>query len=215
MGAISLNLYSRAGDPAGTVGFAEELLLLDRGDQAVKDVVVAMRAARRAGTASTRGKGEVAGSNRKPWRQKGTGRARAGLRRSPLWRGGGVAMGPRPRDFDLKVNRKVARLAWRRALSARIAAGRLLVVESFAAGNGRTSEIAAQLRRLGLQRGALLVPAGPDAMLARAARNLPRTGVAPATQVDVYLLLAHRAVVTTREGLEVLAARMRGTEAAA
>ena len=112
-----INVYNAKGEATGEVEIADERLVLDRGGQAVKDVVTATLNARRAGTASTLGKGEVAGSNRKPWRQKGTGRARAGLRQSPVWRGGGVAMGPKPRDYGVKVNRKVAQLAFRHALS--------------------------------------------------------------------------------------------------
>ena len=109
--------FNDKGEAAAEVDFADELLVLDKGDQAVKDVVVATLAARRAGTASTLGKGEVAGSNKKPWKQKGTANARAGFRRSPVWRGGGVAMGPKPRCYCTKINKKVADLAFRHALS--------------------------------------------------------------------------------------------------
>ena len=87
--------------------FDQAQLTLDKGEQAVKDAVTAIRNAMRAGTACTKGKGEVAGSNKKPWKQKGTGNARAGFRQSPVWRGGGVAHGPKPRDFATKLNKKV------------------------------------------------------------------------------------------------------------
>ena len=98
-----LTVYSTAGSAVGEHEVDDSLLVLDKGEQAVHDVVVAQLAARRSGTASTLRKGEVAGSNRKPWPQKGTGRARAGYRQSPVWRGGGVAFGPHPRDYGLKV----------------------------------------------------------------------------------------------------------------
>ena len=106
----AIKLFKSTGEPGGDVALDDALLVLDRGAQAVKDVVVATRNARRAGTASTLSKGEVAGSNKKPWKQKGTGRARAGLRQSPVWRGGAVAFGPRPRSFASKINRKVMQL---------------------------------------------------------------------------------------------------------
>lgn len=101
-----LTVYDMKGASTGEFDLPEAVLCLDRGEQAVHDAVTATRAAGRAGTASTLHKGEVAGSNKKPWRQKGTGRARAGLRQSPVWRGGGAAFGPKPRDYDKKVNRK-------------------------------------------------------------------------------------------------------------
>src|SRR6185295_5086337 len=100
-----------------------------RGTQAVHDTVTAYRAAQRSGTASTKNVGEVAGSNKKPWRQKGTGRARAGSFQSPLWVGGGVVFGPRPRDFSKKVSKKTKQLALRKALSERIKAGDVVVVD--------------------------------------------------------------------------------------
>src|SRR5271169_5577148 len=100
-----------------------------KGTQAVHDVVVAYRAAQRMGTACTKNVGEVAGTNKKPWRQKGTGRARAGSFQSPLWRGGGVVFGPRPRDFTKKVSRNTRQLALRKALSARLKAGDVIVVD--------------------------------------------------------------------------------------
>jgi len=212
----TINLYDQTGNAAGTLEFADDLLVLDRGDQAVKDVVVATLSARRAGTASTLSKGEVAGSNKKPWKQKGTGRARAGLRQSPLWRGGGAAFGPKPRDFSVKINRKVVQLAFRRALSAKIAAGELCVIESFALDQAKTRELAALLKRLGTTGKTLLVPERAPAALQRAARNLPRVAVVNAAELDVYSLLAHRTVVVARDGLATLTARMRQkTEVAA
>src|SRR5574344_2454508 len=103
--------------------FEDGQLVLDKGAQALKDAVTAIRNAMRAGTACTKGKGEVAGSNKKPWKQKGTGNARAGFRQSPVWRGGGVAHGPKPRSFEQKINKKVMQLAFARALSDKIVAG--------------------------------------------------------------------------------------------
>jgi len=208
-----INLFNAKGEAAGAVEFADGLLLLDRGDQAVKDVVVAIRNARRAGTASTLAKGEVAGSNKKPWKQKGTGRARAGLRQSPVWRGGGVAMGPKPRGYGAKINRKVAQLAFRRALSGHINEQKVVVIEAFDVPNGKTKQMAALLQKLGAGEGrVLLVTTRRIIEVERSARNLPQVEVATADNVDVYSLLASRLVVATREALDVLAARMQKPE---
>src|SRR3981189_1756219 len=109
-----------------------------RGTQAVHDVVVAMRAARRSGTANTKTKAEVDLSSAKPWRQKGTGRARAGYASSPIWRGGGVVFGPKPRDYSKKVSKTTRRLAFQKALSERIKAGDVLTIGEFAVKEGKT-----------------------------------------------------------------------------
>src|SRR5215210_5957648 len=114
--------------------------------QAVHDVVVAMRAARRSGTASVKTKATVSGSGAKPWRQKGTGRARAGYKSSPVWVGGGVVFGPHPRDYSKKVNGKVRRIALRKALSERIKAGDVLVADSFAVKEPKTKNFVQLLK---------------------------------------------------------------------
>ena len=203
----SIKLYKSTGESGGTVAFDDALLVLDRGGQAVKDVVVATQNARRAGTASTLSKGEVAGSNKKPWKQKGTGRARAGLRQSPVWRGGSVAFGPHPRSFETKINRKVGQLAFRHALSERVNAG-LIVIESFDLGAAKTKLVAALLVKLGITRGCLIVLDKPDAALVRATRNIPKVAVVRAADVSVYDLVRHRTVLATRAGLDALTARM-------
>src|SRR5580704_7069610 len=112
-----------------------------RGTQAVHDVVVALRSAKRSGTACTKNVGEVSGSNKKPWRQKGTGRARAGSHQSPLWVGGGVVFGPKPRDFSKKVSKKTRALAFRKALSERLKAGDVVVLDDLKLASPRTKEI--------------------------------------------------------------------------
>src|SRR5512136_859027 len=121
-----------------------------RGTQAVHDVIVAHQANRRSGTASTKTMGEVAGTGKKPWRQKGTGRARAGSFQSPLWVGGGVVFGPKPRDFGKKVNAKTKQLALRKALTERLQAGDVVVVEELKLESPKTKAFAAILKRMGL-----------------------------------------------------------------
>ena len=209
----TIKMYGRDGRDSGEVEVADDMLILDRGEQAVRDAVVARNASLRAGTASTLRKGEVAGSNKKPWKQKGTGRARAGLRQSPVWRGGGVAMGPKPRGYGVKINRKVAQLAFRRALSGHINEQKVVVIEAFDVPNGKTKQMAALLQKLGAGEGrVLLVTTRRIIEVERSARNLPQVEVATADNVDVYSLLASRLVVATREALDVLAARMQKPE---
>jgi len=211
----AIRLYNPTGLSAGDVTVSDALLALDKGAQAVKDVVVATMNARRAGTASTLSKGEVAGSNKKPWKQKGTGRARAGLRQSPVWRGGAVAFGPRPRDFAIKINRKVAQLAFRHALSDKIHEGKIAAIERFELPEVKTKALAALLRKLDFSRSCLIVVDKADATLVRVARNIPKVAVVRAAEVSVYDLVRYRTVLATRAGLDALTARMAKKEVTA
>lgn len=211
----TIKVFNPAGDAAGEMAFADNLLVLDKGEQAVKDTVVATQNALRAGTASTLSKGEVSGSNKKPWRQKGTGRARAGLRQSPVWRGGGVAFGPKPRDFSQKVNRKVVQLAFTRALSDKIAGGQVVVIEKFDLAEPKTKLLTATLKKLGADRSVLIVLDQLDDKVILAARNLQKVEVASAAEVDVYSLLLYRTVVATKAGFSALTARMKKREESA
>lgn len=204
----TIKVFSPTGDAAGEMTVAENVLVLDKGAQAVKDVVVAIQNAYRAGTASTLSKGEVAGSNKKPWKQKGTGRARAGYRQSNVWRGGYVAMGPKPRDYFQKVNRKVQKLAFTRALSDKIVAGDVKVVESFDFAEPKTKLFTAILKKLDVTKSALVVTDGYEFNVMLAARNLANVEVATAGEVDVYSLLLYRTVIATKAGFEALTARM-------
>ena len=204
----TIKVFNPAGDAAGELAVADDILVLDKGEQAVKDVVVAIQNASRAGTADTLRKGEVAGSNKKPWRQKGTGRARAGLRQSPVWRGGGVAFGPHPRDFSVKVNRKVAQLAFARALSDKIAAGQVCVIEKFNLAEPKTKLLSATLKKLGADRSTLIVLDQYEEPVLLASRNLPKVEVVSAAEVDVYSLLLFRTLIATKAGFEALTARM-------
>lgn len=200
--------FAADGAASGEIEVADDQLTLAQGDQAVKDVVVATMAARRAGTASTLGKGEVSGTNRKPWRQKGTGRARAGFTRSPVWVGGGVAMGPKPHGpYDKKVNRKIAALAFRRALSGHIADGKVAVIDALPQ-DGKTKSVAALVKAMGLKGRVLFVTGKFDEKVELAVRNIPTAEVLSAKQVDVYSILQAASIVATPEALETLKARM-------
>ncbi|MFO7937283.1 MAG: 50S ribosomal protein L4 [Kiritimatiellia bacterium] len=208
----TIKVFNSVGEAAEDITFADEKLVLEKGGQAVKDSVVAYQNALRAGTASTKSKGEVAGSNKKPWRQKGTGRARAGYRQSPVWRGGAVAFGPRPRDFSQKLNKKVARLAYTRILSEKIHDGQVVVVDRFDLAEAKTRALKAVLAKIGFERSVLIVVDDIDDKLALAARNLQKVEVATATEVSVYSLLLYRNVIATKSGFDALTARMTSTE---
>ncbi len=186
----------------------QSLLTLDKGAQAVKDAVTAIRNAMRAGTASTKGKGEVAGSNKKPWKQKGTGNARAGFRQSPVWRGGGVAHGPKPRDYSQKINKKVMKLAFARALSDKIVAGDVIVLDEFKFEAPKTKLMVALLKKLGVDRTAIIVQKDVDDTVVLVTSNLPRIDYSTAQALDVYAVLANRKLVCDKAGFDALMARI-------
>ena len=196
------------GDSVGDYEVADSLLLQDKGAQAVHEAVVAYLAHQRAGTASTKSKSEVAGSGKKPWAQKGSGRARAGYKQSPVWRGGAVAHGPQPRKYKKKVSKKVARLAFRRAFSAKVAQGEVLVIDALQLEAPKTKAFAAVLSNLGLDRGSLFVVDTVQENVKLAARNLERVEVVTADLVNTYQILRHKQVVITEAGMKVLSARL-------
>lgn len=179
-----------------------------KGTQAVQDTVVAYRAAQRSGTACTKNVGEVSGSNKKPWRQKGTGRARAGSLRSPLWRGGGVVFGPRPRDYSKKVNGKVRQLALRKALGERIRMGDVLIVDDLKVNAPKTKEMLGLLSALELTGTTLLVSGENNPTLYLAARNLQAVEVTTADLLNTYQVLRPDKLVLSRAALEKVAQRI-------
>jgi large subunit ribosomal protein L4 len=190
------------------VELSDAWLEREKGAQAVKDSVVAYLAGERAGSASTKNKARVAGSSAKPWRQKGTGRARAGTRKSPLWRGGGIVFGPLPRSYAKRVNRKVEHLALRRAFTDRVDAGDVIVVSEVGVEEPKTSRMVAFLDRIGAGQDALVLVDELAANVATAARNLPRVHVMRASSVNTYLLMLFRKVVLSRAGLDALGKRL-------
>ena len=196
------------GDSVGDYEVADSLLLQDKGAQAVHEAVVAYLAHQRAGTASTKSKSEVAGSGKKPWAQKGSGRARAGYKQSPVWRGGAVAHGPQPRKYKKKVSKKVARLAFRRAFSAKVAQGEVLVIDALQLEAPKAKAFAAVLSNLGLDRGGLFIVDTVQENVNLAARNLERVDVVTADLVNTYQMLRHKQVVITEAGMKILSARL-------
>jgi large subunit ribosomal protein L4 len=202
-----LSVYDMKGASMAKVDFPDELLT-SKGQQAVHDVVVAYQAGLRAGTASTLGKGAVAGSNKKPWKQKGTGRARAGFRQSPVWRGGGVAHGPHPRSYAKKVPVKVARLAFRSAFSDLVREERIRVLDQLAVTEPKTKVAVALLKSLGLAKGALIVVDKLDKNLLCAFRNVPNVEATTAKDVSTFQLVRFPVTVVTRAAMDVLRTRL-------
>ena len=184
-----------------------ELIENARGGQAVHDVVVALQAARRSGTACVKTKATVNGSGAKPWRQKGTGRARAGYKSSPVWVGGGVVFGPHPRDYSKAIPKQVRRLALRKALSARIAAGDVLVVDTFSVAEPKTEQFVNLVKANVAEEKVLVIAAAFDDNTYKAARNVRPTQLVTAREVNTEQLLAYRKILVTNDALPQLAER--------
>jgi large subunit ribosomal protein L4 len=182
----------------------------DKGLQAVKEVIVAINANNRQGTHSTKTRGEVRGGGKKPWRQKGTGRARAGSIRSPLWVGGGVVFGPKPRDYSKKINAKVKALAFSRALFDRVTAGELAVIEAFDAKVTKTKAINEVVTRIAPKGRVLLVDAPFAAETTRASRNIERVSLQEAAKLNTLDLAQYSKIIVSTKALEAIIARVNG-----
>jgi large subunit ribosomal protein L4 len=182
----------------------------DKGLQAVKEVIVAINANNRLGTHSTKTRGEVRGGGKKPWRQKGTGRARAGSIRSPLWVGGGVVFGPKPRDYSKKINAKVKALAFSRALFDRATAGEIDVIERFEIPSAKTKEINQVIGIIAPKGKVLVVDDTFSAEAVRAARNIGRVSMQEAAKLNTLDLAQYRKIIVSSKALEKIIARLEG-----
>ena len=204
---MKLKVYTADGSQSREADFKIPVFEGDKGVQALKEVVVAHQANARLGTHSTKRRGEVRGGGKKPWRQKGTGRARAGSIRSPLWVGGGVVFGPKPRDYSKKINARVKALAFSRALFDRATAGDLDVIEKFEINPAKTKVIHQVLTRIAPQGSLLIVddPFAPETR--RAARNLERVTLQEATRLNTLDLCQYRRIVVSTTALEKIIAR--------
>src|SRR5262249_29159366 len=183
---MKITVKDTKGNNQGELEVKFPLIETGKGTQAVHDTVVAYQAAQRMGTASTKTMGEVAGSGKKPWRQKGTGRARAGSFASPLWRGGGVVFGPKPRDFSKKVSRKTKQLALRKALTERLKAGDVVLVDDLKLESPKTKDFVNVLSALELKGSALIVAQSTDKNLSLASRNVPNVALTTSESLNTY-----------------------------
>jgi large subunit ribosomal protein L4 len=205
---MKLTIKDTKGNSQGELEVKFPIIEDGKGTQAVHDTVVAYQAAQRMGTACTKTVGEVAGTNKKPWRQKGTGRARAGSFQSPLWRGGGVVFGPKPRDFAKKVSRKTKQLALRKALSERLRAGDVILVDDLKLESPKTKSFLALIAALELKGSTLLVAQTVDVNLTLATRNVPKVAVATSESLNTYDVLRPDKLVFTRGAFEQVQTRL-------
>jgi large subunit ribosomal protein L4 len=201
--------------PDGTTSREEDFSGLpvfegDKGLQAVKEVIVAHRANARLGTHSTKTRGEDRGGGKKPWRQKGTGRARAGSNRSPIWVGGGVVFGPKPRDYSKKINAKVKALAFSRALFDRAIAGEIDLIERFEIEPVKTKVVNQVVSRIAPAGKILLVDDPFTADTLRAARNHKRISLQEAAKLNTLDLAQYKKIIVSLKALEKIIARVNG-----
>lgn len=197
----AITLHDGSGASAGTVELDDATFGIEPNVAVMHQVVTAQLAAKRAGTQSTKTRAEVAGGGAKPWKQKGTGRARAGSSRSPIWRGGGVALGPKPRKYDQKTPKKMKRLALRSALSDRAADQKVVVVSAWDFEAPSTKSAAAALAALGVAGRALVVLEPNDVTAWKSFRNLPSVHVLTMGELNTYDVLVSDFVVFTEATL--------------
>jgi large subunit ribosomal protein L4 len=206
---MKLTIKDTKGKDQGELEVKFPLIENGKGTQAVHDTVVGYRANQRMGTACTKNVGDVAGTNKKPWRQKGTGRARAGSFQSPLWRGGGVVFGPKPRSYAKKVSHSTKQLALRKALSERLRAGDVLVVDDLKLTSSKTKEFVGVLSALELKTGtALIVSHAVDKNLTLATGNVANIGLTTGDLLNTYDVLRPDKLVFTRQAFEQVEARL-------
>ena len=205
---MKISIKNLEGKDQGELEVKFELIENGRGTQAVHDAVTAYRAAQRSGTACTKNAGDVAGTYKKPWKQKGTGRARAGSFQSPVWVGGGVTFGPKPRDFTKTISKKTRALALRKALSERIKAGDVVIVDDFSLPTPKTKAFDAIIAALDLTGTTLIVSNGQDKNLTLAARNIPTIQLATGDTLNTYEVLLQDKLLFTKSAFETVEARL-------
>ena len=197
-------VYNMEGEQVGELTLRDDIFAVPVNPGLLHQAVLMHLANRRQGTHSTKTRGEVSGGGRKPWRQKGTGRARHGSIRSPLWRHGGVVFGPKPREYGWSMPQKQRRLALKQALSSKVGDGDLVVVEHLSLAEPKTRLMAAVLRKLRAERKPLIVLAEKDEKVVLAARNIPGVQLLPPNALSVYSVLNSGKLVITREAVKRL-----------
>lgn len=194
-------VYNVEGHQAGEINLSEAVFGVPVNRALLHDAVTLQLASRRLGTAKAKTRGEVRGGGRKPWRQKGTGQARQGTRRSPLWTGGGIIFAVRPRKYGFRLPRKAGRLALKSALSSKVAGGELLVVEGLHFEEPKTKAMLAVLDKLSLDRKTLIVLAEAEENVEKSARNLPGVTTLRPEELNVYDILNHDRLLLAREAV--------------
>ncbi|WZX99912.1 50S ribosomal protein L4 [Bacillus sp. FSL W7-1360] len=195
-------LYNQTGSQVGDVELADSVFGITPNQSVLHDAVVMQQSSLRQGTHKTKGRSEVRGGGRKPWRQKGTGRARQGSIRSPQWVGGGVVFGPTPRSYSFKLPKKVRRLALKSALSAKVGANEMIVLDQLQFEAIKTKAMKDVLANLSVEKKALVVTADYNETIALSTRNLPNVTFVTAAGVNVLDLLKHDKVIITKDAVE-------------
>jgi len=195
-------LLNQNGSQVGEIELNESVFGIEPNQHVLFEAIVMQRASLRQGTHKTKIRSEVAGGGKKPWRQKGTGRARQGSIRSPQWRGGGTVFGPVPRSYSYKLPKKVRRLAIKSALSTKVLEENILVLESLAFEAPKTKDFKAVLNGLSVEKKALVVTADLDENVALSARNIPGVTVVTATGINVLDVVNHEKLIMTKAAVE-------------
>jgi len=195
------DLVNSKGETVGKISLPEEIFGQKVNPGLIHEALVSQLAAARQGTASTKTRGEVSGGGAKPWRQKGTGRARAGSNRSPLWRHGGIIFGPKPRSYRIAFPKKKRRNAMKQVLSEKIRVNRLKIIESLMLEERKTKKAKALLEKMGALVGTLVVAKGRDANLSRAFANLPKVKLIPVENINIYDLLNYETIIIARDAI--------------
>ena len=206
---MKISIKNISGKAAGELEVKFAMIENGRGTQAVHDTVTAYRAAQRMGTAKAKNAGEVAGTNKKPWKQKGTGRARAGSFQSPVWVGGGVTFGPRPRDFTKKISKNTKALALRKALTERLKMGDVVIVDDLKLASAKTKDFVGVINALELTGTTLIVSCGEEnANLTRASRNICGVTLTTGDSLNTYDVLRPDKLLFSKSAFEKVEARL-------
>ncbi|BBD07118.1 50S ribosomal protein L4 [Desulfovibrio ferrophilus] len=203
-----VKVYDQTKKEVGELTLAPEVFEVTVKPEILNLVVRAQRAKSRAGTHAVKNRSAVRGGGAKPWRQKGTGRARAGTIRSPLWRGGGTVFGPQVRSYEFKVNKKVRKLALRMALSSRVAEDTMMVVDSINLKEVKTKAVAEILKNLGLRKALIVLP-DEDTVLRLSARNIPGITILQQDMLNVYDVLRHPQLVMFQDAAKAVEERLK------
>jgi large subunit ribosomal protein L4 len=203
----TVNIVNTKNESVGEFELNDAIFNREVKEYILHEVVRMQRAAKRAGNACTKTRVEVSGGGRKPWRQKGTGRARAGTRTSPLWRGGGVSFGPKPRDYSFKLNRKVKKQAVSMALSARFQEGNLIVLDDFTMDQIKTKDFVETMKVLNVDNGIIVSDAAQENLL-KSSRNVNGYKIMSSEGLNVYDILLHKKVILVQPVIENLEKRL-------
>jgi len=200
-----LEIKDKNNNTVETITVADEVLRVRKGSSVIHDVVVNYRANQRQGTHATKTKGLVSGGGRKPWRQKGTGRARVGSNRSPLWRGGGTTFGPQPRDYSYNMPKKVRKVALREAFNKKLSDGEVVIIDKFSIEKPKTKEMLGIFKNLELTgKSVLIVLSEKDDSVILSARNIPAVSVTKMSELNTYALVAHHMILMTKDAVTQL-----------